>query len=350
MGVRRNEVMDHHHEEDTYFLDQLCMIALSGAFGAICLAMYFIQQGMLYRLLAPQFHPFVLASGIALLVISLVRGAVLWSEAGARRAGLAHAHLHPGDDCCHGHDDGGHDHAHAHSHAFDDHGPSHAHDDHGHSHAHAHSHSRAPAPSHSHSHGGHADHDHAWAPWRYVVLLVPIILFLLGLPSRPPQIVAQEIVIDTRAEAEHAARLTGLGVDGWQQLGFLAASVQDQADQTPIPVNFKRLETMASSPGEREHWKGKTISVKGQFMPQTDRLFTLVRLSIQCCAADAVQLDVPILASEPITDIKKEEWILVTGRVDFREVRGKQKAIVLVSRRSSIRSTPPDLNPYEQLR
>jgi hypothetical protein len=325
--------MDHQHEEDTYFLDQLCMIALSGAFGAICLAMYFIQQGMLYRLLAPQFHPFVLASGITLVFIALVRGTVLWNEAGARRAALAEAHHEHDGDCGHVHEDCGHEHGH-----------SHAHDDHGHSHAHAHSH------AHGHSHGGHADHDHAWAPWRYVVLLIPIILFLLGLPSRPPQLSAEMIVVDTRAEAEQAARLTALGHDGWQQLGLLAASVQDQADQTPIPVNFKRLETMASSSGEREHWKGKTISVKGQFMPQTDRLFTLVRLSIQCCAADAVQLNVPILASEPITDVKREEWIVVTGRVDFREVQGKQTAIVLVNSRAGIKSTPPDLNPYEQLR
>jgi hypothetical protein len=343
--------MKHQHEEDTYFLDQLCMIALSGAFGAICLAMYFIQQGMLYRLLAPQFHPFVLASGIALVVISAIRGAVLWSEAGARRAALVETDHLDESDSGHSHDDPGHDHAHSHAHAHSQaHAHSHSDDEHGHSHAHSHAEVPSHAHSHGHSPGGHADHDHAWAPWRYVVLLIPIILFLLGLPSRPPQIVAQEVVIDTRAEAEQAARLTGLGVDGWQQLGFLAASVQDQADQTPIPVNFKRLETMASSPGERDHWKGKTISVKGQFMPQTDRLFTLVRLSIQCCAADAVQLNVPILAREPITDIKREEWILVTGRVDFREVKGKQTAIVLVNRRSAIRSTPPDLNPYEQLR
>jgi hypothetical protein len=337
--------MDHQHEEDTYFLDQLCMIALSGAFGAICLAMYFIQQGMLYRLLAPQFHPFVLASGITLLVISLVRGAVLWNEAGVRRAALADADHHHDADCGHLHEDCGHDHAHSHAHAQ-------VHDEHGHSHSHAHAHSHSHAHGHSHgqSHGSHADHDHAWAPWRYVVLLIPIILFLLGLPSRPPQIVAKEIVIDTRAEAEHAARLTALGASGWQQLGFLAASVQDQADQTPIPVNFKRLETMSSSPGEREHWKGKTVSVKGQFMPQTDRLFRLVRLSIQCCAADAVQLDVPILAREPVTDVKREEWVIVTGRVDFREVQGKQTAVVLVNRRSGVQPTTPDLNPYEQLR
>ena len=35
---------------------------------------------------------------------------------------------------------------------------------------------RTAASMHGHDHG-HGDHDHDWAPWRYVLLLVPIILF-----------------------------------------------------------------------------------------------------------------------------------------------------------------------------
>jgi hypothetical protein len=59
---------------------------------------------------------------------------------------------------------------------------------------------------------------------------------------------------------------------------------------------------------------------------------------------------VPILAREPVTEFKREQWVIVTGRVDFREVQGKQTAIVLVNRRSGVQPTTPDLNPYEQLR
>ena len=47
----------HDHEDDTYFVDQLCMVGLSGAFGVICLCLYFWgapqgQQSMLDLLLA----------------------------------------------------------------------------------------------------------------------------------------------------------------------------------------------------------------------------------------------------------------------------------------------------------
>jgi hypothetical protein len=69
----------HAHDEN-YFIDQLCTVALAAAFGLICLALYFSHQEMLYRLLGQQFHPFVLGSGIALVLICGVRSMFLWRE------------------------------------------------------------------------------------------------------------------------------------------------------------------------------------------------------------------------------------------------------------------------------
>ena len=43
---------DHAHDTDTYYLDQLCMIGLTGAFAGICLTMYFLNRQMLTLLLA----------------------------------------------------------------------------------------------------------------------------------------------------------------------------------------------------------------------------------------------------------------------------------------------------------
>ena len=44
--------MSHIHEEsETYYLDQLCLIALSGAFGGVCLTLYFWQVPMLNLML-----------------------------------------------------------------------------------------------------------------------------------------------------------------------------------------------------------------------------------------------------------------------------------------------------------
>ena len=55
---------EHSHEEDSYYLDQLCMVTLSAAFGGICLALYFWKTAMLNDMLGQQFHLFVLLSGI----------------------------------------------------------------------------------------------------------------------------------------------------------------------------------------------------------------------------------------------------------------------------------------------
>ena len=81
---------DHdHHDGDTYYLDQICMVGISGAFGAICLALYIQNaraaddaQSMLRLLLGPQFHLFVLGSGIALVLVATVRAVMLWRSAG----------------------------------------------------------------------------------------------------------------------------------------------------------------------------------------------------------------------------------------------------------------------------
>src|SRR5438094_10471790 len=101
----------HSHNDDTYYLDQLCLIGLSGAYAGICLSLYYWQTEMLQRLLADQFHIFVLLSGLALLGITLARAAVLWrASAKMQPAGNGHTHVHDHD---HHHDHGpeacGHD-------------------------------------------------------------------------------------------------------------------------------------------------------------------------------------------------------------------------------------------------
>src|SRR5262249_48248084 len=150
---------------------------ICAAFGGVCLAMYFWQTEMLALLLAPQFYPFVLLSGVGLLALVVVRSVALWRQMGARaQAGHAHHHDHEHH----------HHHDHDHEHCGHDHDPGHG----GHDHAnHAHDHDHGHAHAHDHDHG----HDHSWAPWRYVVLLIPIMLFLLGLPSRGLNVQAAQL-------------------------------------------------------------------------------------------------------------------------------------------------------------
>jgi hypothetical protein len=447
---------DHAHETDTYYLDQLCMVGLTGAFAGICVTLYFLNTSMLGTMLKPMFHPFILASGLALLAIVLVRAVVLWKAAGQKPAAGNQAHHHHHEhghhhDHDHDHDHCGHDHDHDHcGHDHDHHHGEHEHHHHEHvqahgAHGHHHEHVQvaapqlatatapvaAVAPTHSHNHDH--DHDHAWAPWRYVVLLTPIMLYLLGLPARGLP-VGHGGDMDVTDDACKAAQLVGLGMtplnqvafagamilheedllppilvdgkyatladlksgmhiaalyekvktteevklariqagtgpltglQGYQDLGTLVAvddqtktltvslTIDGQTKQKTIElepaegIGFKELEGLArESPITQAKYQGKLVVVVGQFAPLSgsDKWFSLARYRIQCCAADAIQLNVPIFCKEGVAGIKQGDWIKVTGRIEFRpnpSNPGTKMTILVVYRRNSITPTSP---------
>jgi hypothetical protein len=333
---------DHdHHDGDTYYLDQICMVGVSGAFGAICLALYLTKwmspdsETMLGRLLGAQFHLFILASGIALVLVAVIRGATLWRQAGA----TAHNH----------------DHAHDHDHA-DDHHHDHDHGDCGHEHGScAHEDGHHHHAGHAHQHHDHeaADHDHGWAPWRYVVLLVPIILFLLGLPNKGPQAQAMHARIDmTQIARGYAGMVASAPSNPVDVLSWMAAMYM--AEGEVHDVNFKDLEAIARNDDMRRDMLGKTIRVRGQFAPSpgSEQMFTLVRFRIQCCAADAIPLNVPIVTRESLaqrSDLNVSDWVKVTGIVGFQKMNnGQYTTILRVMNLSKIEKCPPDNNPYIQ--
>ena len=325
---------DHHHHDDgdTYFLDQICMVGISGAFGAICLALFFSNmmttegQTMLGRLLATKFHPWILGSGIGLVLIAAIRGLTLWRQAGA--PAHAHEHVHDHGEC--GHDHGACDHEHGHHH----------HDHAGHTHHHHHDHDAA-------------DHDHGWAPWRYVVLLVPIILFLLGLPNKGPLAKEAPVQLDmTQIMASYAGMVASAPTSEGQIVTWMAALYM--TEETPIEVGYKDLENFANSPQLRSEWRGKTVTVRGQFAadPSNDQVFNLVRFRISCCQADAIQLKVPIVTRDRITKkadtLRLGDWVKVTGVVDFYRADKSEKTVLRVMTLDNIKKCAPDNNPYIQ--
>jgi hypothetical protein len=358
--------MGHHHHEDdngTYYLDQLCMIALCGAFAGVCITLYFWQTEILTRILAKRFHSFVLWGGIALLVAVVMRAVTLWIAVGKEKAHNhdhehSHDHEHGHDhEHCHGHDHEhceGHEHAHAHEHHHD-HGHTHEHGTEPHKHVHAHSHEHtatAGAPAHAHAHQGH-DHDHPWAPWRYGVLLLPIMLFLLRMPNNAfgklgKTVEVENAAVDSLDYAQVTGTLSALEgplVFGWEEMVMEATS----GGKAP-GLDFKTLEQSAW-PENRDAWKGKRVRVTGQFLPSADqRQFNLVRIKINCCAADAVPLKVVIACRDPVTGFAPNDWVEVTGRIDFRQVPGQQHFVTVlqVPSRKQIVKTIPDPDPYIQ--
>jgi hypothetical protein len=165
--------MGHTHGEDrsTYYMEQLCTIIVCGLLGGVALMLYY--QNILRFILAPKLHIFVLLSGIALLALVVLRAVGLWLPVSptASNHDAAHRHEH-----CHDHE---HLHEHAHSH-------SHSHGEHEHSHAQisgqigcGHEHEHENGVMHTHDCG----HEHTWNPGRYIVLLLPIVLYFLHLPN-----------------------------------------------------------------------------------------------------------------------------------------------------------------------
>ena len=169
----------HDHSHGEHKLEQICTLIISGLLGLICVLSY--QRNGLGLLLASQFHIPVLLGGISLLALvalSAVMGLISPASGG-------HSHGCEGHDKCE-HDHAGekhdhehacakdHDHAHPHEHV---HGATCDHDhDHAHTHEHAHTHA---SDDHGHDHG----HDHGWNPWRYIVLLLPVVLYFLNMPN-----------------------------------------------------------------------------------------------------------------------------------------------------------------------
>src|SRR5262245_1655220 len=168
--------MAHSHEHEdrsTYYLDQLFTIGVCGAIAAVTILLW--QSSLLGKMLHPKFHIWVAIGGVGLLVLVFLRAVAVWRsvDEAPPANGDAGGHSHS-----HSHGDGGHSHSHSHSHG-DEHvqpqpggamslavapaaGPSHSH-------------------SHTHSHAHGDGHDHGWAPWRYVVLLLPVVLYFLVL-------------------------------------------------------------------------------------------------------------------------------------------------------------------------
>lgn len=311
-----SEAMHHDHghshgppadDLQGYYTEQLLTIGTCGALAGVAILLYLSRgadgSGMLGLILVSGFHPWVLAGGLVLMALVVLRGVCLWVSVGEPVAEPVHEH---GADCGHDH---GHDCGHDH-HDHHDHGvltslplatPTPAHADHGHSHAHGHSHG-----------GGDDGHGHAWAPWRFVVLLLPVALFFFDLPNKA-MVQAKDVSAGFSAE--------GL-------------TVGDTTD-VDTKVSFLTLEQAALTEEGRALYSDKAVRLEGIFAGNDENRFTLTRPTMNCCAADAITLKAVILVSykkidqdasavrlDPSGLNNKSTWVRVTGVVKFLQPTG----------------------------
>lgn len=180
-----------------------------------------------------------------------------------------------------------------------------------------------------------------------MILLVPIILFLLGLPNKGPTVEAgsfKPLGASNKEMASYAGFIAMGPLVGNQWVSVAGMTAEEPARK----IDFQVLEQAAL---RREAWDGKTVSVVGQFRPnvQSQREFSLMRFRIKCCAADAIPLDVPIVCKEPVVSVPPMQWIQVTGQIEIQKREGSENSYMTVLRvpsRSKIKVTEPDANPY----
>jgi hypothetical protein len=314
--------MAHVHDEadSNYYTEQLCTIGICGALGGIAVMLYVravlagtTNPSMLGNMLVPWLHWTVLAGGIALLAFTAVRAVIVWISAGKPQA---HTHDHDHGDCCHDHDHA-HDHRHEHGHAHDhEHGHSHDHD-HEHGDCCGHVHAATPeAPAavsaslplatvdDGHDHG----HEHGWGPWRYAVLLLPVMLYFLNLPG-----------------SDGFNNLHAAAIDP-QSVKFGDGQGADNGNAKEI--TFQELEGLASSAERRSTYQGRIVLLKGQFVPSPygERVFSLVRMKMNCCAADAIPLQATIMVDPKSKETPngaelRMRWVEVKGQLNFLEMQ-----------------------------
>lgn len=266
---------DHSHGDgNAYYLDQLFTIAVCGALGGVAVMLWW--SGKISLMLHPKFYLWVLLGGITLLVLVVLRAAAVWQSVDAP--------------------DHTHDHDHDHAHCGHDHGPC----DHDHGHDH----------SHDHGHGHDHDHEHGWAPWRYVVLLFPVVLYFLNLPNQGFSADAGGSLNLEDFKAPDAVRSTG---NLWN-------------------VGFAELQQASLTPESRDDYEGKTLALTGQYSGNDPKRFSLVRYKIACCAADAVKLNAVIMidphSAEKIDpDAYRNQWVEVKGRVHFFQKPGSSEYV-----------------------
>ena len=413
----------HSHAEDrsTYYLDQVLTLAICALLAGVTIMLWY--RDLLQYILQQTFHRYVLWGGITIIVVVVIRAVALVSEALARPNTLDNDSDHAGHEHHHSHE---HEHAHEHHH---DHNHAdcaehdHAHGDcadHDHHHEHDHDH------EHTHAHAGH-DHSHGLNPWRYIVLLLPIVLYFLGLPNagltvrggssteteatrgqfventglrilkegaknpvevigvasdspaekagikvhdiitevrrtegsdgKPPQ--KPDVVPTKDLSAEEAAKI--IGGKPQTKVKLTVQTGDERAREVEIiraldiiNLEFKELERGSYSPQARQFYEGRTVRLKGQFSPGQDkRTFSLVRLKIQCCAADAIPLNVVIRldpqAHGDLSQFKPQDWVEVTGRVEYlkRKDRDDYVAVLNVPSPRDVTTTQPD-SPYIQ--
>ncbi len=222
------------------------------------------------------------------------------------------------------HDHGHHDHAHSHDHG---------HDHHEHEHHHGHDHSEAE--------DGHG-HDLLFEGGivAVLVLLVPIVAAVVRSPDKYSISWMQKrekliSVVSAGAVPEGVSKLADASAQNPEMKVTLADvdAMVSKNDAGEYQLSVLELFYVGNDGAFSKVLKGVRVETTGQVVkerlnnPEGNRL-RVFRLFVQCCAADARPMSVPIRFEGKAPDIKEMSWYQIHGTVDFEEVNGQRIAII----------------------
>ena len=274
---------------------------------------YFYHSTRVRHYLAPDFHHFILAGGIGILVLGL------YSVINPREK----KHDHDHKDCGHDHDhkDCGHDHDHkdcGHDHDHDHKDCGHDHKDCGHDHKEC---------GHDHDHKEHADcdtcdHDHDDGHGPFITALLTLI----------PLFLAMTYSTDTFSFTALSKKKVSIQsvVENSNRPPFTREDLEKNVSRNEHGEFQIRMITAFYAAGDREIqgiFDGLPVELEGRIAPETlnndtgDRM-RIFRKIITCCAADLQMVDVALEFPEGATRPSVKDWVKAGGTLTFETING----------------------------
>jgi len=363
------------------FLNLLAIITLM-TWGILFL--YYYTSGRIEKYLDPDFRIYALLSGIGFILL----GAFNFINRNQETGVCTHDHPH-GEACDHDHHGHGHGHAdsHAHDHAHHhdcDHDHAHDHDcghDHPHDHDHHHPDHRASTPVAAAA--VHHEHEETASGMAFslLILLVPILIatgysqdkfsgaYLAKWGKIERQMMQMRIARDRAAEA--ARSQVGSVSNPYTREGIEGGGTYPGAPDTPPDPDAKPKEAAGESwgtftiedlkkmvpqseagdflldvpqifytAGDRELMEvmeGIPVEATAQLMEETlnnpdNTRLKAFRLFIECCAADARPLSIPVDFGQAPPDYTEMGWYKLYGKLHYATENGEIIPLIKIER------------------
>lgn len=301
--------------------------------------LYFFASGRIVNYLKFEFRVCMLIGGLLMLVLGLFN--LFTSRV---KPGHFHEHLDGDEEDDHAH---AHDHSHEHEH------------EHERVEGHAHGHGCDAGCSHGDGHEHEHDHEETTIPGVLVTFLI-LLAPLLAAAAISPDGFSGDVVVNKglytntadafgaqRAWGDRGKEGAGTAEDPFGK--FTLDDLKAQVDQSPKGDFLLSVPTLFYSAGDRELqdvMDGLPVETTGQVMPEKvnnpdGTRLRLFRLFIECCAADARPLGLPLEFGKKAPDLPEMSWVKVIGKMEYVQ---ENDATVAVIRVESIVKTeaPPE--------